>query len=392
MTNDKRTFSLHKKFTLLVVPLILLAAFASSVIMLELNQKYMLNEFNDNGKVIIDTHRPVIENFLWSFDYEALEGVLSIIISHPDVTSAAIHDPEGNILSKLGNNEDLNVKTIRTDLNYSTNSKSIPLGIFEFSYSDLRLNIVYRERLTSYTYLIILFTITVILVSLIANRFLVSRPIGKLQARMADYQVEGELVKAGINTNDEIGLLASEYNILVDIINEKQQELRHMATHDLLTGLPTRMLCQERLSFAIANAVRHKDKVAIMFIDLDGFKAVNDTFGHEAGDELLQKVANTLLGEVRGNDTVARFGGDEFVVLLSDLKDKSGAVIVARDILDSLSREFRLAQGVAHIGASIGIALYPDHATEVDSLIKAADTAMYEVKNKGKNAYAFADN
>lgn len=391
MANDKRIFSLHKKFTLLVVPLILLAAIVSSIVMLELNQRYMVNEFNSNGKVIIETHKAVIENLLWSFDYEALEGVLSIIISHPDVTNAVVYDTEGKILSKLGNNRDLIVKTIKTDLKYKTDSKIIPLGIFEFSYSDLRLNLVYRERLTNYTVLIFLFTISVILVSLIVNRALVSRPLGKLQARMADYQIEGELVKVGINTNDEIGLLASEYNTLVDIINEKQQELRHMATHDLLTGLPTRMLCQEHISFAIANSIRHEDKIAVMFIDLDGFKAVNDTLGHEAGDELLQKVANTLLGEIRGNDTVTRFGGDEFVIMLSDLKDKDGAVNVAQDIIHSLNRKFRLSQGDARIGASIGIAMYPDHAKDVDSLIKAADMAMYVAKNKGKNAYIFAD-
>ncbi len=151
------------------------------------------------------------------------------------------------------------------------------------------------------------------------------------------------------------------------------------------------MLCNEHLSSAIPNQLKHKYKVAIMFIDLNGFKAVNDTLGHEAGDELLQKVANTLLGEVRGNDTVARFGGDEFVVVLSDLKDKGGAAHVAQDIINSLNKEFRLTQGVARIGASIGIAMYPDHAKEIDPLIKAADMAMYAVKNNGKNTYSFAD-
>ncbi|MCP4270101.1 MAG: diguanylate cyclase [Candidatus Brocadiaceae bacterium] len=391
MKASKRPFSLHKKFTLIVVPLILLAAFASSVILLELNRSYMLKEFNDNGKVIIDTHRPAIENLLWRFDYEALESLLAIIISNPDVTNVAVYDPDGNILSKLGKNNALPIDTLKADLNYDTKSKTIPLGTLEFSYSDLRLNIVYHERLTGYTLLIILFTITVILVSLMANRILVSRPIGRLQARMADSNVTGELVKTGINTNDEIGLLAGEYNTLVDIINEKQQELRHMATHDLLTGLPTRMLCNENLSFAISNSVRHQDKVAVLFVDLDGFKIVNDTLGHEAGDELLQEVANILLGEVRGNDIVARFGGDEFVVVLSDLKDKNGTIKVAEGIISSLNREFRVTPGVAHIGASIGVALYPDHAKGVDSLISAADMAMYKAKGSGKNAYAFAD-
>lgn len=391
MLNNKKVFSLEKKFTLLVVPLILLVAITLSVVVLELNQKYMLKEFNDNGKVIIETHRSVIENLLWSFEYEDLEGILSIIISHPDVSSAVVFGPEGQVLSQLGNNEGQNVKTIRTGLNYITNSRIIPLGQFEFSYSDSRLNQIFRERLKNSTLLIVLFTILVILVSLMANRILVSRPLKKLQARMADYQIDGELVKAEINTNDEIGLLASEYNTLVDIINEKQQAMKHMATHDMLTGLPTRMLCQEHLSFAIANAVRHRNKVAVMFVDLDGFKAVNDTLGHEAGDELLQKVANAMLYKVRGNDIIARFGGDEFVIVLTDLNDENSVVKVARNILHSLSKEFKLTQGTAHIGASIGIAMYPDHAEDLESLIQAADMAMYVVKKKGKNAYAFAD-
>lgn len=393
MIKDKKFFSIQKKFTFLIVPLILLTAFASSFVMLKLNKRYMLNELNNNGTVITEIYKPVIENLLWSFEYEALKGILSIVTSHPDVSSAAIYDSKGKVLSRVGNNKGLiNVKTIKTDLKYKTNTKIIPLGIFEFSYSDLRLNQIYNKRLKAHAFLVVFFTIVVILVSLIANRTLVSNPLKKLQARMVDYQIKGELVKTEIQTNDEIGLLAGEYNTLVDIINEKQLELKHMATHDSLTGLPTRMLCQEHLSLAIANAVRHKNKIAIMFIDLDSFKEVNDTLGHKAGDELLQKVSNTLQGHVRCNDIVARFGGDEFVIVLTNLTDRDGAAKVAGNIIHSLSREFRLSQGVARIGASIGIAIYPDHAESVDSLIKAADMAMYVVKNKTKSTFVFADN
>jgi len=178
-----------------------------------------------------------------------------------------------------------------------------------------------------------------------------------------------------------------------DITDRRQAEdkLKHLATHDVLTGLPTRLLCMEFISSAIATAQRHKNKAAVLFIDLDGFKLVNDTLGHDAGDDLLKLVSKRIVSLVRKVDKVARIGGDEFVVILENIQDRAGIEYVAKELIIAISSPFNLPQGAATVGASIGISIYPETAESVEDLLKSADTAMYSVKGSGKNNYSFAD-
>lgn len=168
-----------------------------------------------------------------------------------------------------------------------------------------------------------------------------------------------------------------------------EEKMRFMATHDDLTQLANRNLLQERLTQAIYQHARHQEKLALMFIDLDGFKAVNDQFGHHVGDELLVKVAEILRYCVRKSDTVARFGGDEFVILLTGLIDRDDAAIVAEKILLHMAEPLQLSACSAQIGASIGIALYPDDGADEGGMLKAADGLMYLAKEAGKGRYRF---
>ncbi|MBT7772043.1 MAG: GGDEF domain-containing protein [Rhodospirillales bacterium] len=163
-----------------------------------------------------------------------------------------------------------------------------------------------------------------------------------------------------------------------------------MATHDNLTGLPNRSLLIDRIEHAIAGANRNKGQAALMFIDLDGFKAVNDTLGHEAGDILLKDVAKCLTSTVRQTDTVARIGGDEFIILLASIPDEDMALSVAKKVLKSLAHPFEIKEYIANIGGSIGISFFPKHGEIADQLLKAADNAMYDVKKSGKNSIAIA--
>ena len=169
-----------------------------------------------------------------------------------------------------------------------------------------------------------------------------------------------------------------------------EEHLKHLANHDPLTGLPTRRLGLERIYSALAMSRRDKNKTAVLFIDLDGFKAVNDTLGHEMGDLVLQEVAQRLLGCVREVDTVARIGGDEFMAVLVDVAVEKDAAAVAQKLISVLAEDFIIGENQAHIGASIGIALYPDHGDDPHELLKCADKAMYRVKKAGKNKYRFA--
>ena len=178
-----------------------------------------------------------------------------------------------------------------------------------------------------------------------------------------------------------------------EITDRKRDEetILHMATHDPLTNLPTLRLARDRLEMAQAIAKRQKRPMAALFIDIDGFKAINDTWGHDAGDRVLKEIAYRLVSCVRESDTAARIGGDEFLVVLSNLASQDDAALVAKKMLDAFSRPIGIAEGDVAVGLSVGIAVYPKDGSGSDELIKAADGAMYRVKRAGKNNYAFAE-
>ena len=181
--------------------------------------------------------------------------------------------------------------------------------------------------------------------------------------------------------------------IFRNITERKQAEehIRHLAHYDSLTSLPNRALFYDRLNQALNLAKRDHHELALLFLDLDRFKAVNDALGHNAGDELLQAAAERIRGVVRESDSIARLGGDEFTVILPKIASRQDAAMVANKIIDALSAPFRLGnRQEARTGTSIGIAIYPADAEEVDALVKTADTAMYDAKRAG-NSFRFAD-
>jgi diguanylate cyclase (GGDEF)-like protein/PAS domain S-box-containing protein len=168
---------------------------------------------------------------------------------------------------------------------------------------------------------------------------------------------------------------------------ELEQKLADMATHDSLTGLPNRLLLTDRLAVGLAQARRNDTRLAVMMLDLDRFKTVNDTFGHIVGDELLRAAGERLMGIVRKSDTVARMGGDEFVVLLLQIARMEDAVKVAQKILGAFRKPFALDSYQVHTTTSIGIAIYPEDGEDVETLYKNADTAMYWAKEQGRDNY-----
>ena len=170
-------------------------------------------------------------------------------------------------------------------------------------------------------------------------------------------------------------------------LEEVRDRIRHMAYHDPLTGLPNRLLLKDRLGVALSQALRRQDLVAVLFLDLDGFKQVNDRLGHEMGDRLLQEVAARLRRLTRSGDTLARLGGDEFVMVLVDLLRPEDVVAAARKILVAMREPFVLLGQGLQVTASIGVSLAPSDAVEVDVLIANADAAMYRAKENGRDTY-----
>lgn len=170
-------------------------------------------------------------------------------------------------------------------------------------------------------------------------------------------------------------------------IKSSEEQAAYLAYHDSLTGLPNRRLFNDRLEVAIATASRKKQRLALLFLDLDNFKNVNDGLGHAAGDELLQETARRLRGKVRDEDTVARLGGDEFILLLVGIQEPEYAAVVSQRILDDLAKPFRLRGRQFYLSASVGITISPDDGSEAEALVSNADMAMYRAKSAGRNNY-----
>lgn len=176
--------------------------------------------------------------------------------------------------------------------------------------------------------------------------------------------------------------------LLVEVQTQRDV-IAHHANHDQLTQLPTLRLATDRLKMALSASARSGQKLALMFIDLDGFKKANDTFGHDAGDHVLKEVARRISGVIREVDTTCRIGGDEFLVIIGAIPDAAVAADCARKIILALSQPIEFEGQPIQIGCSIGIALFPDHATDAAVLRQRADAAMYAVKRSGKNNFAF---
>jgi diguanylate cyclase (GGDEF)-like protein len=247
---------------------------------------------------------------------------------------------------------------------------------------------LHRFIVNNTVYMVPLFFLIIVL----GLRYLL-RPLTKA-AQHADRMTRDEipLEPLPVVRDDEVGHLTQAFNRILTKLIESRAELQHIAHHDALTGLPNRQLLADRMHQALARAQRSKGKIAVLFLDLDGFKPINDGLGHEAGDAALREVTLRLREAVRSEDTLARVGGDEFVILLSDLNAnaKEVAELVASKCLEVFGRPFSIRDQSCKLGTSIGIAL-GDGECDADKLLIAADQAMYRAKEAGRGKFVYAD-
>ena len=246
---------------------------------------------------------------------------------------------------------------------------------------------VTRQELTAIA--LVLIMILIGLATAILSLRSVTGPVGRL-TRTIDLLAQGHKdTRSGLDTADEIGVLGREFDRLMDERRSSEEKLAYLAQFDALTGLPNRHMLHDRLKQTLALNRGGDAHTGCMFVDLDRFKQVNDTFGHSVGDKLLIQVAERLRKCVRGGDTVGRLGGDEFAVVLAGLASADNAALVAKKIVAAFAVPFDLDGQETYASASIGIALFPDDAKEADDLLKNADTAMYRAKEQGRNNYQF---
>jgi diguanylate cyclase (GGDEF)-like protein len=258
-----------------------------------------------------------------------------------------------------------------------------------------------RLALSVVAIMIISIVVTATTLFLVMQR-LVINPIQRL-GELAREIGRGNLdIKSGLNSNDEIGTLATAFEAMSGSIRKSDEQIRYIAFHDTLTGLPNRAMFQEYLGHVIADARRNQKQFALLFLDVDDFKRINDTLGHETGDRLLQEVTERLAYYMRDTDYVARMdgfdepdefiarlGGDEFIILLPNISDQHAPGAAANRLIRTLSQPFSISDHEFHVSASIGITLYPTDGKEGSELVKNADIAMYHAKELGKNNYQY---
>ncbi|NVN91189.1 MAG: EAL domain-containing protein [Desulfuromonadales bacterium] len=230
---------------------------------------------------------------------------------------------------------------------------------------------------------------------LLADRFqrVITEPVTSMATTMQEVSYTKDYSKRVVASGtDEMNQLADRFNEMLTEIErrdvnllERQDQLHHMANFDALTGLPNRVLFNDRLEQALLRATRTGEYLAVLFIDLDNFKLINDTHGHRTGDQLLLETASRLAAAIRADDTLARLGGDEFTIFLQDVKTPENALSVARKHIEKLFQPYQIEDKRLFVSASIGVALFPEHGATAETLVKNADSAMYLAKEKGKN-------
>lgn len=225
----------------------------------------------------------------------------------------------------------------------------------------------------------------------VPDNFLAVREAAADAADAPDEEALSELNTRLRLANERLVIATIEAQILNDEIEKSKVALSHLAYHDFLTNLPNRTQLHDRLAQAIAYAKRHTEKLAVLFLDLDRFKIVNDTLGHAIGDQLLQGVAQRLQSAIRSSDIVIRQGGDEFILVLSEVNQEETLALKVEEIREIITAPYSIEGHDLLIGATIGIAVFPQDGETAETLIRNADDAMYYAKESGRNKYQFFD-
>lgn len=324
-----------------------------------------------NGHLIAEGLANAVASELVRKDYGALEGRLLQTASDPSVSSALVLDPQGQVLGYvLGRSVDAPARP-------SFDLQTVQPPKAERMVEEVRPNLFSVWQVVA-----VGVNVGWVRVEISADSYV--RDMDKIKTEV--WGMATAVIVAGLLLLGAAAFRSSRLLYEHDVEIEKRQNLlKDKANYDALTNLPNRSLLFDRLQQAIARSLRRKKSLALCFVDLDEFKPINDKYGHEAGDRALIEVARRFQASVRGEDTVARIGGDEFVVLLGCLENEKEAELTVGRLLSSLSEPFTFAGHCIDLQASIGYALFPEDSRDGDALLHHADHAMYQAKRSGRN-------
>jgi len=357
-----------------------------------------------------------LSNSVWNLDEAQISSNTHTLVSLEDVTGVKIIDTSGEILALSGvvdtqetQQKKFLYKKEKVIYQDSLIQHSFDLKNVEFSKNILAkvtlyssYDLIYTKMKSNVIFIIIsamLKSLALMLLFLYFSNKIITQTLNKLIEaikEMGQGKKKSSVELSKIVENSEMKILLESFQEMENRIIEEdkvhlreREELYHKAHHDALTSLPNLVLFNDRLEMAIRKAKRNTSKFALLYLDLDEFKKINDTLGHFVGDEVLKSVSNTLLNTIRAQDTVARLGGDEFVILLEEINAKEDAQKIAQKIINSLNTPIRVNTHLLEVRTSIGISLYPQNSKYATELMKQADTAMYNAKNIGRNNYQF---
>lgn len=378
---------------------LLLFALVAGAFTYRYSHQYQLSLAGKQQQQVVRTLQVQAEVAVYAANTQIAKGVIEGLLANPLILAARLESVEG-FKVELGSSAALDGDGGRRYPLYSPVDHIEIIGDLVVIQNDAEINRAAVAAALFQTALMLVQVATTAVIMAAVLRFMMVNPITRLAQAMTAIR-PGSSARVAIDQrheNDEIGMLSRSANAMLEAaesaiaeVTVQRNDLERLATHDHLTGLPTMRLAEDRLQVACNAARRNGTKVALLFIDLDGFKAINDSFSHEAGDDVLREVARRLRDNVRAEDTAARIGGDEFLVILGNLPDAQASTLVAANINATLASPIQIPGRSLLLGASIGISIFPDHTGDVKAMRHLADHAMYQVKQSGKGRFALVD-
>jgi diguanylate cyclase (GGDEF)-like protein len=400
------------KFVMLVVAILSSTLAFNAYYSLRSDHDLMQEQLLDNGRTLGQMAAYLGSEAIIAYDFVALENYVRDVNSKPNVVFGAFLDPAGQPLTSYLDHRNPHIASLGQDIGeveiqqvldyyFSGNDEQIrvdkypivhhnqTIGYLALGISLSRLNQQFESALKKQ---LLLFSVIIFILSLsifLVFRFNVLRPIHKLEAGAVRIK-EGDYDQpVGVQSRDEFGALADSFNAMMDEVRKDRRLLNYQANFDSLTGLPNRFMAMEQLRGEISRAIREQARFGVLFIDLDNFKIVNATMGHQFGDSLLVEISRRLKTELRESDTLARLGGDEFLVLLPKAEKPDEVEHVGRRLVAAVEKLIKLESREVFIHCSVGVAFFPTDGETTQALMANADNAMYQAKRSREESICF---
>ncbi|MEH6471578.1 MAG: EAL domain-containing protein [Halopseudomonas sp.] len=400
---------LGTKFILIVVGILSITLAANTILFMRSQHRLLEDQLIEQGKALGHFVALVSPQAILGYDFLLLNEYAREISYQRDVVYGVIVDRDGRPLTNFINRDNPQISALIKDDERMRMNVLLPqlqaeadliplefiivhddetLGYFKVGLSRTQLiEKTYQQlivQLATYGLIILFLSVAIYLVF----RFNVLFPVQRL-IRASRNVEKGEYHQVDVESRDEMGVLTEAFNSMVRGIRQERANLHHQANYDALTELPNRMMAVERLSYEISRSRREQQRLAVLFIDLDDFKVVNDTMGHATGDQLLIEVGLRLKSRLRDVDTIARLGGDEFLLLLPWVGCESEIEQITDRLIDAVSEPLHLKSREVKVHCSIGVAFYPRDGESADLLMANADNAMYQAKNQPRSSVCF---